>query len=340
MHEFSPDLAYRRDPPRLVTIVVPAMNEQENLAALHAAVKLALEGYAWELVVVDDGSQDGTFDTLCALSGQDSRVRGLALSRNFGQQYALLAGMQAARGDVVVTLDADLQHPPSLIPTLIERWKEGYNVVHTRRLPNSQTGFLKRKTSDWYYRLLAWFSGVKMEAGQSDFRLLDRRVTDSLCRLDEAQLFLRGLILWVGYRSTTVPFEAGMRHAGTTKYTLRRMVRLGFQGLTSFSSIPLKLGLALGFATSIFAFLEIGYVIWIKLKGIAVPGWASLAGLVSLLFGINFLLLGFLGIYIGHIFQRVQRHPPFLIDRTTEEFIRRPGVPPEPSRPTRAAEPT
>lgn len=308
----------RRDRSSLISVVVPAFNEEGNLAALYDAIRAALETLEWELVFVDDGSTDHTFDVIRELAQRDDRVRGLGLSRNFGHQYALLAGLKASRGLAVVTMDADLQHPPALIPRLLAEWQHGVNIVHTRRASTRETGWFKRTSSSLYYRLFSLLSGVPLEEGLADFRLLDRGVVAALTDLEEVQLFLRGLVRWVGFRQTIVPYEAHERHSGEPKYDVARMLSLAADGVTSFSTAPLRLGIFVGFLTSAGAFVEILYILWITWSGDPVPGWASVAGLVALLFGINFILLGFLGIYIGHIFTRVQRHPAYLIERTTE----------------------
>jgi dolichol-phosphate mannosyltransferase len=272
----------------------------------------------WELLFVDDGSTDRTFSSICAIAAGDSRVRGFRLSRNFGHQYALLAGLDKCRGDVVVTMDADLQHPPEVVPQLVERWRLGFNIVHTRRISDVETGWFKRHSSALYYRVFSAACGVKIEEGASDFRLMDRRVVNALLSVHEAELFMRGLVVWMGYRHCYVPYNVQPRHSGVSKYGLAKMFRFAFAGITAFSTVPLRFGILLGFLTSVLAFLEIIYVLWAKLQGQVVPGWASMTALLSLLSGCSFILNGLLGIYVGHIFRRVQHHPSFLIEDRTE----------------------
>jgi polyisoprenyl-phosphate glycosyltransferase len=329
----TPVLARDRAP-ELVSVVVPAFNEEGNVRPLYERVRAALDGFVWELVLVDDGSRDGTFAATVALSAEDPRVRGVSFSRNFGHQYALLAGLQAARGDVVISLDADLQHPPELMPEMIRRWCEGYNVVHTKRSAGTALSAFKRRTSDLYYAIFSAISGLHLEEGQSDFRLLDRRVVEVLLGLDHAELFLRGLAHWVGYANITLPYEVGARQWGQSKYNLRKMVRFAIQGLTAFSTLPLRIGVGLGFVTSLLALAEFAYVVVIWFVGEPVPGWASLAALNSLLFAVSFALIGFLGIYLGHVFTRVQRTPQFLVETTSEEVLQERGrAAPEPTAP-------
>lgn len=312
--------ADRRDRSILVSIVVPAMNEAPNVVPLYDEISATMkgaDGVDWELILVDDGSSDGTYREIENLAANDRRVRGLALSRNFGHQYALLAGLEDAKGDAVVSMDADLQHPPEIIHELVEHWRRGCNIVHTQRQSDGELTWFKRKTSDWFYKILSLLSGVEMREGQSDFRLLDRRVVQTLTSMEEADLFLRGLVGRVGFESATVPYRVRERRFGTSKYHLGKMILFAFSGITSISTIPLRLGIMAGFITSAFAFLEILFVLFAYWRGGTVPGWASVAGLVALLFGINFILVGFLGIYIGHIFTRVQRHPAFLVEYRT-----------------------
>ena len=236
----------------MISIVIPAYNEERNLDVLYANVREVLNAASgdndWELVVVDDGSTDGTWDVLGALSAADVRVRGVRLSRNFGHQSALMAGLAAARGRAVIMMDADLQHPPSLLPQLVRKWREGFQIVHAVRRDPPNLSWFKRTTSRLYYRLFAFMSGVAIEPGSADFCLLDRQVVDEVLKFEEEGLFLRGLVHWVGYATASVPFECGERHAGTSKYNLSKMLTLGWHGVSSFSLVPLRIGIAIGLA--------------------------------------------------------------------------------------------
>ena len=243
----------------MISIVIPAYNEERNLEVLYSNVREVMNAAGendWELVVVDDGSKDGTWDVLTGLSNSDVRVRGVRLSRNFGHQSSLMAGLAAARGSAVIMMDADLQHPPALLPQLVRKWREGFQVVHAVRRDPPETSWFKRTTSRLYYRMFAFMSGVEIEPGSADFCLLDRQVVDEVLKFEEEGLFLRGLVHWVGYATTSVPFEAGQRHAGTSKYNLRKMLTLGWHGVSSFSLVPLRIGIAIGLLSSTFAFLE------------------------------------------------------------------------------------
>jgi glycosyltransferase involved in cell wall biosynthesis len=304
----------------ILSVVVPAYREEANLEQLHRELVKSLTPMwrTWELIIVDDGSPDRTWDCIVGLQQRDSRVRGLRLSRNFGHQYALLAGLSEARGVAVVTLDADLQHPPSLIPSLVSEWEGGSKIVHTVRRDCPGVSWSKRFTSKMFYRVFSFLSGVHISPGMADFRLLDQQVVREILKLKESGLFLRGLVQWVGYPSSRVEFDCAERFAGDTTYSFGRMLRFAWTGITSFSIVPLRLATVLGLLTSLFAFYELLDAVYIKVfTSNAVPGWTSLYVLVSLLFGILFLLIGITGEYIARILEEVRGRPRFVIsDRT------------------------
>lgn len=306
-----------RPPPELLSIVVPVFNEAGNLAVLSQAVAASVGGEDYELIFVDDGSTDDTFATIAQMSQSDHRVRGISLSRNFGHQYALSAGLRAARGQAIVMMDGDMQHPPSLLPEMILRWREGYNVVQTVRQDTSRVPLAKRVTSWAFYRVFSTLCGIRIEPGMADFRLLDRRVLDEINAMDEGQLFLRGLVAWMGYRRATVHFQVAPRHSGKSKYGVGRMLRFAKSGLFAFSPMPLRIGIIVGLIMAGLSFAELAYVIFAYLTGRAqAAGWASTVAVMSFLFGVLFLLMGIQGEYIIRIYERVQRRPPFLVERT------------------------
>lgn len=313
-----------------LSIVVPAYKEETNLKPLYEELVLSLQPLLcdWEFIIVDDGSPDHTWERIVELRDNDSRVRGLRLSRNFGHQYALLAGLSEARGAAVITLDADLQHPPSLIPSLVEEWMAGNKIVHTVRRDGLCVSWSKRFTSRLFYRLFSYLSGVPLSAGMADYRLLDRQVVREILTFKESGLFLRGLVQWVGYQSSRVEFDCAERFSGDSSYSFGRMLRLAWTGITSFSIVPLRLATALGLLTSLFAFVELIDAIYIKVfTSEAVPGWTSLYVLIAFLFAILFILIGITGEYIARILEEVRGRPRFVISDRTAPAVARSTLP-------------
>lgn len=310
----------------LVSVVVPAFNEAANIPELFRRLDsvLASAGWVFEVIFVDDGSTDGTLAAIKKLQRQDSRVHFLSFSRNFGHQAALLAGMAHARGEAVISMDCDLQHPPELLPRMLGLWQEGYEVVHTVKRSDVSASLFRRAASRLFYRTFAALSGLRMDFGQSDFRLLDRRVAGELCRLPERHKFLRGLVSWMGFRQATVDYDVAPRLNGRPTYTLRRRLRFHVDAILSFSIVPLRLFTILGLLVSIPAGLYgllalgeglygfiFGYPSWI------VPGWASLAIFVTFLGGIQLIGIGMLGEYLARVFEQTKGRPPYLIRETS-----------------------
>jgi dolichol-phosphate mannosyltransferase len=302
----------------MISIVIPAYNEERNLQALYANLREVLKVAGeddFELVIVDDGSTDGTWETISALSAADVRIRGVRLSRNFGHQSALMAGLAAGRGQAIVMMDADLQHPPPLVPQLVRKWREGFQIVHAVRRDPPNMSWFKRVTSRLYYRVFTFMSGVAIEPGSADFCLLDRLVVEEVLKFEEEGLFLRGLVHWVGYATTSVPFECGERHAGTSKYSLSKMLTLGWHGVSSFSLVPLRIGIAVGLLSSTLAFLGTVYAIvgwWVD--DAVVPGWASSVIPIYFLGGIQLLSIGVLGEYVAKLYFEAKRRPRYFVE--------------------------
>jgi dolichol-phosphate mannosyltransferase len=308
----------------LVSIVVPAYNEGATLPVLLRAIAAAMGARPYEVIVVDDGSTDDTFAIVEDLARADPRVRGLALARNFGHQRALAAGLRHARGAAVITMDADMQHPPALLPAMIAKWQEGYRVVQGVRRDTPGASLFKRASSRAFYRVFGALSGSAISPGMSDFRLVDRAVADQLNDLSEGDVFLRGLLAWMGYRQAEIPFDAGARHAGASKYSVRKMFQLAVTGLFAFSPTPPRIGVGVGLCFSLLSLAEFAYVLWMYASGRTVPGWASTVAVITLMFAIVFLLIGIQGEYLYRVYERVQRRPAFLVDRRCG-WERRPG---------------
>ncbi len=300
----------------ILSIVIPAYNEEGNIEKIyHDLSEILLEiDISYEIIFVDDGSNDRTWEVISSLQQKDSLIKGLRLSRNFGHQYALFAGLSHAIGKAVISMDADLQHPPRLIPELISKWHEGNKIVHTVRADPEDFGFLKKKMSRLYYKIFSFCSGIKIEPGMADFRLLDRDVVNSVLLFREEGLFVRGIVQWVGYPSAFVHFQSANRYSGSSHYTLKKMVRLAWNGIASFSIVPLRISTVVGLLMGCFALLVIGYAVYAKyVLQEVVTGWTSLIAVVSVLFGILFILIGIIGEYIGRILLEVRQRPRFLI---------------------------
>ena len=297
----------------LLSVVAPALNEEDTLEAFHDRVAAALDDVPFELVIVDDGSSDGTAELLEQLAERDPRVRAVSLSRNFGYQAAVTAGLDHARGDAVVTIDADLQDPPELIPELVRAWQGGADVVYAVREAREGETWIKLTTARWFSKLFARIARLQLPDGVGDFRLLDRSAVDALRRMPERSRFLRGMSIWVGYTQTSVPYTRSARHAGETKYRWRTLFGISIDALSSFSSAPLQLATLLGFAVSFIAFLGIPYVIVSNALGFFVEGVSTLLFVVLMLGGIQLITLGILGEYISRIYDEVKRRPLYLV---------------------------
>ena len=274
---------------------------------------------AYEILLIDDGSTDQSRYVLRQLSSEYPVVRFLSFSRNFGHQMALRAGYEHARGDAVICLDADLQHPPELIPTLIQKWREGYEVVYTVRQSDPSLSWFKRTTSKKFYSLLRKVSNLQIEDGAADFRLLDRKVVDTINQFKESDLFLRGAISWIGFRQCRILYVPAARYAGSSKYSFQKMLKLAAMGITSFSTRPLYLSVMLGFGMSVFATLFGIEVLYEYLfTNATVSGWTTLVVLIALIGGVQFIMIGIIGVYLGKTFVEVKGRPAYIIGDTSE----------------------
>ena len=301
----------------LVSIIVPLYNEELVIDALHARLLALIDGNKLncEVVFVNDGSRDGTLGKAKEICRNDPRFKLLSFSRNFGHQLAVTAGMDAARGDAVVIIDADLQDPPEVLLTMIEKWRAGYDVVYGVRTRREGETFFKRASAALFYRLLKQLTNVSIPVDTGDFRLMDRRVVDELCRMRERFRFVRGMVSWVGFKQDKVEYVRAERFAGETKYPLPKMMRFAVDGMLSFSHVPLKLSSMLGLASSVlaFAFMIYGFVIRYFFPEQAIPGWASLFVAVLFLGGVQLICIGILGEYVGRIYDEVKQRPLYIV---------------------------
>src|SRR6204780_291951 len=315
--------------PTLLSVVPPAYNEEELVEPFVRRACAAVADYTFELVLVNDGSTDATPELLDRMAAEDPRVRVIHLSRNFGHQAALTAGLEHAVGDVVAMIDADLQDPPELIPTMVARWEAGADVVYAvRRAREGETAF-KLATASWFYKLFDKLAQVDLEPNSGDFRLLDRRALDALLAMTERSRFLRGMTVWVGFTQTAVPYERDARNAGETKYTLRKMLRFSLDAIASFSHLPLQLATYVGLASATIAFVAIPVVAVLRLSGSYLPGFGSLTIAILLLGGIQLIALGVIGEYVGRIYDEVKHRPLYIVrdERNRPEDLGGPVAP-------------
>jgi len=309
-----------------ISVVVPFHNEAGGIERFHAELHSALHelnSYAFEIICIDDGSSDATLAELLAIVERDPRVRVLELSRNFGKEAALTAGIDASRGDAVIAMDADLQDPPQLIARLVEEWQRGADVVLARRTDRSRDSFLKRMTAGLFYRIHNRVSSVQIPENVGDFRLLDRAAVDALKALPERQRFMKGLFAWIGFRTATVDYARAARASGASKFSGWRLWNFALEGFTSFSTVPLRIWTYIG---AIGAFLTFVYALFIILRtlilGVDVPGYASLLVAVLFLGSLQLLSVGLLGEYIGRVYLESKRRPVYIVRR---EFGKRDG---------------
>lgn len=300
-----------------VTVVSPCFNEAEVIGLFHAELVKTVDSltdYDFKFAYVDDGSDDGTLQKLNTLAERDSRVAVHALSRNFGHQTALFAGIEQADADVVITMDSDLQHPPSLIPKMLKRWEDGNDVVSMVREATEGASWFKRTTSQLFYKLLNSISDTKVVPGAADFMLISRQARDALVSLPDRHLFIRGMISWIGFQRTLVYYKAPERAAGQSKYSLKRMVALSLNGIFSFSTKPITLAIRVGggvvFLSAVyFAYIAGRYLLF----GDLVKGWASIATLVLLMGGLQLCFIGLIGQYLGRVFEQVKARPRYYL---------------------------
>ena len=298
----------------LVSIIIPVFNEAENIQPLQEQLKRYCKG-SFEFIFVDDGSTDNTYQEIERLSASDHQYKCISLSRNFGHQNAIMAGLENASGDHIVIMDGDLQHPPSLIPGMLEKLQGGTDVVKTRRNKTLDSSLAKKLTGAAFYKFINFISDVKIEPNVADFKAFNRKVLKSILQFKERELFLRGIFSWMGYKTDVIEFEAPARKYGKTKYSFTKMLRLALKGTTSFSFKPLRVALMIGSLISLAAFLFAIYAFMSYFQGNTIPGWASTIIAVMFLGGTQLLAIGLLGEYTASLFTESKKRPLYLIDK-------------------------
>lgn len=299
-----------------LSLVLPVFNEEPVLPELRLRLAAFLEtlSVSWEVVFIDDGSKDRSLELLRELCAEDSRYKILSFSRNFGHQLAITAGMDHARGEAVVIMDADLQDPPEVVAEMLAKWREGYDVVYGVRERREKEGLFKRGTAYLFYRLLRAVVGVPIPIDTGDFRLMSRRVVLTMRALRETNRFIRGMVAWAGFKQTAVRYVRKARFAGETHYPLRKMIRFALDGITSFSTVPLKIATWLGVFAGIVGMLVAAWAAWERLYGNGVvPGWATLMIAISLASSAQLLMTGILGEYVGRIYEEIKRRPLYIV---------------------------
>lgn len=299
-----------------ISLVIPVYNEEKIIPELYRRVKeVADQIPSIEIVFVDDGSSDSSCEMLEKICKEDYRFKVLVLSRNFGHQPAIFSGIEHTTGDAVVIMDADLQDPPELILTMVEEWKKGYDVVYGVRTEREGETFFKKFTASIFYRLMKIFANVDLPLDAGDFRLMDKKVRESLLSMEEYHKFLRGMISWVGFKQIGIPYNRDKRFAGETKYPFRKMLKFAWDGMSSFSHVPLKLAIWIGGAMCGFSFVYIFYALMRNIFGQTVRGWTSLVVLFLLVSGVQLFSIGIVGLYIGKIFEEVKKRPVYLLTK-------------------------
>ena len=305
----------------MISIVTPVYNEEDNVVFFHEEITKVMEttGMDYELIYVNDGSKDRTDELIRELAEKDSHVRAITFARNFGHQTAITCGMDFARGDAVITMDGDMQHPPELIPLLLEKWKDGYDIVQTIRTSTEDSGFIKKITSAGYYKVINSISKTPVTPGGSDFRLMNRKSLDVFLRFREHARFIRGIVGGLGFKQTTVKFEAPARHAGVSKFSMHKMLHFAMDGILTNSTMPLRAAFYAGVVSSVIGILLILHVLYSYLIGNTVPGWATMTILIAFFGSANLVGLGIIGEYIGRIYEETKDRPLYWISGDTND---------------------
>ena len=305
----------------MISIVTPVYNEEDNVVFFHEEITNVMKttGMDYELIYVNDGSRDRTDELIRELAEKDPHVRAITFARNFGHQTAITCGMDFARGDAVITMDGDMQHPPELIPLLLEKWKDGYDIVQTIRTSTEDSGFIKKITSAGYYKVINSISKTPVTPGGSDFRLMNRKSLDVFLRFREHARFIRGIVGGLGFKQTTVKFEAPARHAGVSKFSINKMLHFAMDGILTNSTTPLRAAFYAGAVSGFIGILLILHVLYSYLVGNTVPGWATMTILIAFFGSANLVGLGIIGEYIGRIYEETKDRPLYWISGDTND---------------------
>jgi polyisoprenyl-phosphate glycosyltransferase len=301
-----------------VSIIIPVYNEVSNLTLMMQSIKIVMQplAYTYNIIFVDDGSSDDSLSFIKQLAMSNAEVNYISFSRNFGHQNALKAGFDMSDADAVISMDGDMQHPPSLLPEMIEKWEAGNDIVYTIRKEEKNLPYAKRKTSNLFYNVLNSLSSIELEQGTADFRLLDKKVVDVLKTLNEYDLFWRGLVKWIGFTQIAIEYEPAERASGKSKYTFRKMMEFALKGITSFSTKPLTIAIYLGFASALLSLLYIPYAFYSYFDGDAISGWASVIVTIAFFGGLQLMILGIIGIYLGKLFMQNKQRPHYIIQES------------------------
>ncbi len=305
----------------MISIVTPVYNEEDNVVFFHEEITKVMKttGMDYELIYVNDGSRDRTDELIRELAEKDPHVRAITFARNFGHQTAITCGMDFARGDAVITMDGDMQHPPELIPLLLEKWKDGYDIVQTIRTSTEDSGFIKKITSAGYYKVINSISKTPVTPGGSDFRLMNRKALDVFLRFREHARFIRGIVGGLGFKQTTIKFEAPARHAGVSKFSMNKMLHFAMDGILTNSTTPLRAAFYAGAVSGFIGILLILHVLYSYLVGNTVPGWATMTILIAFFGSANLVGLGIIGEYIGRIYEETKDRPLYWISNDTND---------------------
>ena len=298
-----------------ISIVIPVCNEEANVSIITVALKNIFSGlsYPYTITFVDDGSTDGTLNEIKKIAAENSHVFFISLARNFGHQNALKAALDMADGDGVIMMDGDMQHPPDLIPEMIAQWEAGYDIVYTIRKDHKEMPLMKRKTSNMFYNLINNLSDIELEPGTADFRLMDKKVVEIFRVFTETDLFMRGIVKWMGFNQIGIEYDPAQRTRGKSKFTLKKMIRFALQGITSFSTRPLYIAAYLGFIFSLLSLLYVPYIIWSIYFGHAISGWASVIATIAFFGGLQLMILGIIGMYLGKLFVQSKQRPHYIV---------------------------